>query len=197
MIAPAEDMPRNEAPDIPRRASGPNGFPRSQAARVPFAGPSGVRSAATDTRLETLCVGRAGLQECPRPQEQANENRFHVLVALFEIRGVFRVEFDRRRFDKLPPACDGPASWLDPITSSVVSGSARNVSISSRWPRRRRSISAVEQLPSASQMTFGGAPYRAERALKSPSFDTTVEPRSLAYAHTAESSAAARPTSRT
>ena len=92
---------------------------------------------------------------------------------------------------------DTPAPWPGSITSSVVSGSVANVSISSRWLRRRRSISLVEQLPSASQMTFGGALYREDRPLKSPSLDTMVKPCCLAYAQTAESSAAARPTART
>ena len=46
-------------------------------------------------------------------------------------------------------------------------------------------------------MTLGGAPNSEERPLKSPSFDTIVKPCCLAYAQTAESSAAARPTART
>ena len=41
------------------------------------------------------------------------------------------------------------------------------------------------------------APYREDRPLKSPSLDTMVKPCRFAYAHTAESSAAARPTART
>ena len=58
-------------------------------------------------------------------------------------------------------------------------------------------ISPVEQLPTVSQMTLGGAPYRDERPLKSPSFDTMVKPCCRAYAQTAESSAVAKPTART
>lgn len=42
-----------------------------------------------------------------------------------------------------------------------------------------------------------GAPNREERPLKSPSFDTMMKPCCLAYAQSAESSAAARTTART
>ena len=69
-----------------------------------------------------------------------------------------------------------PAPRTGPITSSAVSGSATNVSISSRQSLRHRSITAVEQLPTVSQMTFGGAPNREESPLKSLSFDTMVKP---------------------
>ena len=82
-------------------------------------------------------------------------------------------------------------------TSSVASSLAAKSSI---WARRRRkscSICRVEQLPTATQITFGGAPNRNARPLKSPSLDMMTSSCCRAYSQTVGSSAVARPTVRT
>ena len=53
---------------------------------------------------------------------------------------------------------------------------------------------AREQLPTRIQTTFGGAPCRNARLLKSPSLDTMIKSCCRAYSQTTASSAVARPT---
>lgn len=83
------------------------------------------------------------------------------------------------------------------IAMNAAEGSASNARSLARWERSSVATLAVRQLPSRTQITFGGWPMSRARCWKSTSFKAMTNPCAAACAQTAGSDARARLKSRT
>ena len=95
---------------------------------------------------------------------------------------------DLGRGDRFPEAREGAVVGGEPVAGRIVRQAllgrdqslvAGDCAVHAGEPRQallHRRGARGDQWPTANPMTFGGAPYREERPLKSPSFDTMAKP---------------------